>query len=79
MPDTKVCFYTRGGKAVPAARVQSAKQNDADARRTGRYAGGLRCNINPRMAERIESMTLIEYCNWSGAYTYRQRKAKSNA
>lgn len=63
-------WYRRDGRRATTKDVARARQNYAEGKRTGRM-GDLRCNTNLTVADRVERMTLIEFANWSGQFTYR--------
>jgi hypothetical protein len=63
-------WFKRSGERVSAKAVQKAKDNYVLAKRTGRM-GCLKCNINHKVAEQIEKMTLREFASWSGSYAFR--------
>lgn len=67
-----IVYYKRDGRRVPRAAVEAAKANYVQAKRTGDM-GGLRCSIQPAMADAVEQMSLTDYCSWSGQFTYRRR------
>lgn len=64
-------WFTRAGRPISQAKVEAAKQNYARAKETGSM-GTLRCTVDVLVAERIRGMTLVEFANWSGRYTYRR-------
>lgn len=64
-------YYNRSGKRISKAAVESAKRNAAEARRTGKL-GSIRCEINERLADRFDAMTLPEFINYTGICTYRR-------
>ena len=63
-------WYKRDGRRVSEATVASAKATHAAAKRTGRL-GPLRCTVQPDIAARIDEMTLHEWANYTGQFTYR--------
>ena len=62
-------WYKRDGRRVSEATVASAKATHAAAKRTGRL-GPLRCTVQPDIAARIDEMTLREWVNYTGQFTY---------
>jgi len=66
-------WYRRCGRRISVADVTASKAACAESYRTG-YLGTLKRAVNEQMAERVERMTLQEWANWSGAYTYRDSK-----
>lgn len=68
----KVYFYKRSGQRVTKQAVLKARDQYARGKRTG-LLGGLSCRIQVDVADRVEKMTAIEFCNWSGQFTYRTR------
>ena len=63
-------WYKRTGQQVSELTVKKARSNFAIAKRTGRM-GNLRCTVNLDVADRVEQMTLVEFANMSGMFTYR--------
>jgi hypothetical protein len=67
---TTTRFFHRSGKPASRREVTRARQNAAEAKRTGR-CGPLACSIQPTVADRIDRMTDEEFATWSGQFTYR--------
>jgi len=65
-------WFKRSGQRVSKAAVRKAKASFAEAKRTGRMGSDMTCSIQPAVADRIDRMTLIEFANWSGTFTYRK-------
>lgn len=63
-------WYKRNGKRVSKQAVQNAKNAYVTAKRTGKM-GNLRCSIQLKVADRVDSMSLIEFVNMTGMFTYR--------
>jgi len=53
-------YYTRSGHEVAEEQVRRTKQEYIEGKRAGRLP-----------ADRVNSMTLPQFCRWSGEYTYR--------
>jgi len=64
-------WYKRSGQRVKPSTVLKAKSDYAYAKETGKM-GNISCKINLQIAKRIESMSLIEFSNYSGMFTYRK-------
>ena len=74
--DKTIRWYKRSGHKVSAKFVLRAKQSYADCKRTGSI-GPLRCAVNLKLAEAIDNMSLIEFANYTGQFTYRiERKRR---
>ena len=63
-------FYRRSGQRVSKEKVTKARAAYAEGKRTGKL-GHLKCAVNHEEAARIEAMSLMEFCRWSGAFTYK--------
>lgn len=66
-------WFKRSGERVPRVEVEKAKAAYARGKRTGRL-GGLKCSIQQEVADSIDKMTLIQFANYSGQFTYRLEK-----
>ena len=64
-------WYKRSGQRVSQKRVKQAKDNYAIAKRTGQM-DNLKCSKQPAVADSIDKMSLIEFANFSGMFTYRK-------
>jgi len=69
-------WFKRSGQRVSEAYVARAKASFAEAKRTGRMGTYMTCSIQPVIADRIDRMTLVEFVNWSGQFTYRWGKER---
>ena len=67
----KTKWYRRSGARVSEARVAKAKAAHAESFRTGISPLGLRCKIDHRMAAAVTAMDLIQWANYTGAFTYK--------
>jgi hypothetical protein len=65
-------WYKRSGIRVSTKRVQKSKDGYALGKRTGSL-GGLKCSIQPAVADSVDRMTLKEFASWSGQYTWRDK------
>lgn len=66
----KIRWFRRSGQRISEKKVIQAQQNYVEAKRTGNM-GCLKCSIQLKMADSIEAMSLIEFANWSGQFTYK--------
>lgn len=64
-------WFKRSGQRVTEAKVRKAKASFAEAKRTGRMGTCMTCSVQPAVADCIDRMTLREFANWSGQFTYR--------
>jgi len=64
-------WYKRTGQRVTVQMVERAKLNFVNAKRTGQM-GPIKCTVNLDVANRVEQMTLVEFANMSGMFTYRK-------
>ncbi len=63
-------WFKRSGQRISKSVVQKAKDSYANAKRTGKM-GTLSCSVQLALADAIDKMSLIEFVNWSGQFTYR--------
>jgi len=67
-------WFKRSGQRISESAVRKAKASFAEAKRTGRMGGLMKCSIQTVVADRIDRMTLIEFANWTGQFTYRRAR-----
>lgn len=65
-------WYKRSGIRVSEARVQKSKDAYALGKRTGSL-GGLRCTIQPSVADSIDRMSLKAFASWSGQFIWKDK------
>jgi len=68
-------WYKRSGMKVSEAAVRKSQMNYVKGKRTGNL-GGLRCSINPDVADRVEAMSLKEFASWSGQFVWRDYRPR---
>jgi hypothetical protein len=66
-------FFKRSGKRVSRDIVAAAKADTVQMYRNGTFFG-MRRDPQPAVATAIERMSLVEFCRWSGSFTYRVKK-----
>jgi hypothetical protein len=64
-------FYKRSGERVSREWVHAKKKEYAFAKRVG-LSTPFSMSAQPRVADSIDRMTDEEFCDWSGAFTYRK-------
>jgi len=66
-------FYKRSGQEVSRAKVRANKLEAAD---NYEFARPPIQHKNPRLAERLRSMSEEEYCRYSGNFTYKVKQSR---
>lgn len=64
-------WFKRSGQPVSESAVLRAKNAYITAKLTGRMGENMTCSIQPAVAESIKRMSLTQFVNWSGQFTYR--------
>jgi len=67
----RTIWYKRSGQQTTRKAVQAAKDAYAAAKRTGDM-GLLKCSIQPEIADAINRMSLEQFVNWGGQFTYKR-------
>ncbi|MFA4972313.1 MAG: hypothetical protein WC683_06845 [bacterium] len=63
-------WYLRNGRRTSEATVRAAQRSAEEAKRTGKM-GNIPCSIQPAVARGIRDMTVTEFAQWSGCFTWR--------
>lgn len=64
-------FYRRSGERIARAKVEKAKAAFVLAKRFG-AKDPIPLSAQPAVADSIERLTLEQYCDWSGCFTFKK-------